>query len=118
MFWKLQRISVQGTRWSVGWVDSWAHEIGHVLTNNIPFWKWVANSKDRFPLGKWLEESFAYSLGHLSTLRVHGVVGGPLEAMLKELTRAQRIKMLKQLGIGTGIGIGTWLTWRFYDRRR
>jgi len=68
----------------VGGIDTAVHEGFHWLMSRVPFW-WAAQrvTVGGQPIGavlNWAEETVAYTLGHASALRPHGVMVAPFEA--------------------------------------
>jgi hypothetical protein len=100
------RISNPNPRWSLAWIDTQAHEMVHYgLARYAPAVKtWLNNPL----LGglKFAEETLAYTVGHLSVLRLHGVASAPIEALLGSLNGSQRI----------GAGVNAFLALVLYNK--
>jgi hypothetical protein len=66
----------------------------------IPMPRWA----QEIPLGSpllWVEETFAYAIGHGAVGRVHGVLFAPIEALVN-LPDAPRLVTIIMLGLGGG----------------
>lgn len=94
-----------------GYIDTEWHEGFHALVaRNLPVWTQVGNATvGRVPVGAsfiYVEELFAYSIGHIAAGRLFALPLVPLEAF-GSLTAAERVSTLVTFGlIGGGVAAG------------
>jgi large repetitive protein len=93
---------------TAAYLDTAAHEGFHALVGrHLPS---VVDAGDlaigRIPIGapvKYLEEAFAYGIGHLAAGRLHGTVVAPIEVFLSgSLTRGEKVVTIIVGGTAAG----------------